>query len=794
MRHIPMPHFLNVAYQYLRIPIHALDQFIVNDPGFDPDNPDDISRQERVKMTKNVIACFFSILSLGASVLSFRDFCKSTTHYDFVGKIPFIGGFVKENIIDSFSVLVSLNSLLCIYAGYHFSIIQLHFILHLYTTLRQKMIEMDFDANEPKIRFMIPREHLGVLEQVRIQEIIRRLPRPQFRSWFEDDNRDLYVSGPRRQFEYLVRHLPRRPILIEDPQQQINQERQDFKGEFEQDPQNVHREEVSSSVVISLQKLSLRYEKSKAKQDAALRDIQAHISAMPAHDRRKEAALRCINRIRQSTISQPFNLTFLEAITLVWQGILDKNAPPLELKEVNDQYIRVRKDALIDKLVEIDNSNDPVCPGGTITRLVASLNRAHTDVIIYLGKMESESVVTDASESVIFLVADVLRKEPFREQRRILSSWYSEDENSPAKNYLRSRKLTQVIDRKLLDIYGQGPHFTPEQRRQIINALTDLNRPVVHRQLQDVIAKIEAFPEDKDSPLRQKGIEFLKRQIFKESQLSFDEEARLLNENLSALDNYYLFLWTIRDKLSKKPLDEQMLILRTWNNDDENSAATLFRKSLAIEFSHPNFEKMINLLYRAANPEIPIQNLSIRERINQTLFGTVSQIQLNNTVNVIKNLKIHEFHPMLFDLRQQIDAIPRDENVNSARNLAINRLKENAKKSNDPESLVVSLRSFKDFDAYCRRILEIERRYVGNSPIRQATFKDIRERVDAAYTEFSNGKMIRNCGINLARSVKSTRDHASAYYNSQSFLATFRASGLVAEIDAALESSRSFAI
>lgn len=203
-----------------------------------------------------------------------------------------------------------------------------------------------------------------------------------------------------------------------------------------------------------------------------LKSIRQYIASLPDINKYKKGALKSLDFIeKEATTHSMTGFTLTQVLQLVWQGIFDKSAPPPEADTIDDKYVELRKESLLEKLHDAattygigDKASDQACFVGTLNKIVESLNHAHADVVIVTGG----SVSASAAESVTSIIREEFKKKDLALQKEILATWDSFDTESTAAKF--RDEMIPVVRNKLKEMYGV---LLSEEERRAMTAQGD---------------------------------------------------------------------------------------------------------------------------------------------------------------------------------------------------------------------------------------------------------------------------------------------------------------------------------
>jgi len=279
-----------------------------------------------------------------------------------------------------------------------------------------------------------------------------------------------------------------------------------------------------------------------------LKDLRISIKEL----RNRKFALHCLDRIETLTSTGDSLLTPSEVIALVWQGIIDRDALPLEEQAVHarmllrnepasniekriDYYVEYRKSAIISELFWTETSGAKgggKCFRGTYNGIVAVLNDTHPRVRVVIAK---SNIGQDAIETARGILLDQLKKKPILEQRKILTSW---SETAPSAAAKFRKEVSKTIENTLFSYYFRL--MTQEICNKIIIHLHELNKPIVHIPLTVLIDNITKLENTTGAEIQQQALDVLKTEAHKAtvevSERSFDESFLELKKIKDAYD------------------------------------------------------------------------------------------------------------------------------------------------------------------------------------------------------------------------------------------------------------------
>lgn len=300
---------------------------------------------------------------------------------------------------------------------------------------------------------------------------------------------------------------------------------------------DTHNQEVTITVKNSALALKNFYPDTDTA--TTLEAVHKHLEKLPEDDGRRITAMRCFDAVSsQSLLHAATDMTLSEALALVWVGAENRTHLPDGVSCIDDTYIALRKESLVDALHEAATTyphlqNQQSCFVGTFNKIIEILNHAHRDVIVTIGE---GAVLTDASESAPQFMHAHLKDLPIRAQRRILKTWDSGNNHANDSAIQYRRFMARYLDDRL------ARHFetllTHEQRRGIVDNCQYLPRPVLHRGLDQCIDEIHFLEEMPHYPYRNARVQALKAQAddaYGSRDRSFDEEYTLLAQGLESL-------------------------------------------------------------------------------------------------------------------------------------------------------------------------------------------------------------------------------------------------------------------
>lgn len=268
-----------------------------------------------------------------------------------------------------------------------------------------------------------------------------------------------------------------------------NQQMQQAAAAFNQNSQNSHSEEIRVTCQHSLAKLKKRY---------GLAGVEQHflalcqfVEALPDTDRRKHSAIAATQRFREQLGKHSrTGLNLKEVVSLVWQGANDRSPSswPSELKSINDGYVALRKDSLVDKLHQSQTeygANGPSCLEGTMHMLTSAINKAHTDVVLVFGR---DNVATAALEFGLSKAKQYFRALPVAEQRTLLHDW---DNIGGAADAYRN-KLKKLIKNDLASVFG-NVILPINKQDDVLYCIDEISEVIAHDELPGALQSIDAI-------------------------------------------------------------------------------------------------------------------------------------------------------------------------------------------------------------------------------------------------------------------------------------------------------------
>lgn len=347
-------------------------------------------------------------------------------------------------------------------------------------------------------------------------------------SWFYD----WYRKFQEERFEERLRRLV--------PQQPVS----DGKAveQFSQDRQNTHHKTVTRTSKGSLIALAKFYP--ELDEDACIHEIDQLLNQFDYRSIHVRPDLTAAN---QKNVAQSFwnlckqrlnethshtGFTYKKILSLVWMGIKDDRPESLSddlrhiyghLPRAPQSLINIKKSSLIEKFIEAEEyrgQNLVICIGGGIHKIIESLNRSHSQVMICTG---DQSIMPAANAMPAAIMRDLLAAKPIREQRSILSHW--DDEKKSVAALFRNNAKT-VIDERLRDIFDTL--LPDEKRRDIVDNLDYADAPILHKELAGLIKTIKDIPDGKPQIPELQQLKEQVHHVYDDNDRSFNDEYKSL--------------------------------------------------------------------------------------------------------------------------------------------------------------------------------------------------------------------------------------------------------------------------
>lgn len=261
---------------------------------------------------------------------------------------------------------------------------------------------------------------------------------------------------------------------------------------FVNNKQSTHEVQVGLSVNASVMRLKERYPRVDV--NKALRELEEFIKKCSINDSKRAFALKRLEHIQKiSTKRAEVNMTLSEITALIWVAIHDITLSVPGKLEITDQDIEDRCLSLADNLHQAEveygvvrGKGKDACFRGTFDRIVETLDRCHPDVCILTA--EDQSAITRlAIMRSCAIVREYLMTKPEGERFNVLSTWYIDNDKTPAAQF--REEVKKEVDERLKQEYST---LLPTQQRQyIINEIENMAKPILHQQLYNLYSYIE---------------------------------------------------------------------------------------------------------------------------------------------------------------------------------------------------------------------------------------------------------------------------------------------------------------
>ena len=281
--------------------------------------------------------------------------------------------------------------------------------------------------------------------------------------------------------------------------------REDEDRPFVEQGQNTHNTEVTVSINSSVIRLMTRYNVTSINTGATIEDIRRFIRDSNFEQEIKTHASTCLDSICCSTFNRVgSNLTLLQILVLTWTAASDRNAfvegarGPLSDVDINDRRrILIRNLHAANTAYRYTENGRIVtrsaCETGIYNKIVETLDAIHPDVTLITGR---ENVPAIASQRALAMLREkLIELRTIREQREILYVWDDASAPGSTKNVAEQfrEEMIPVIDRLLSCEYETL--LDPNERSGIAAAIEYAPKPVIHKNLQDLVTKINALEE-----------------------------------------------------------------------------------------------------------------------------------------------------------------------------------------------------------------------------------------------------------------------------------------------------------
>lgn len=479
--------------------------------------------------------------------------------------------------------------------------------------------------------------------------------------------------------------------------------------QFVSNRQNTHNTSLTVSIERSILNLKKRYP--DVNTNETLQTIRLFLSQLPDSNTQKQHAIACLNRIEcdpTNKLTDDGTTTRLsQALAIIWTAIEDPTALIDDIEQLTEQDIVFRKESLVKHLFQAQSEygNNPggeACFVGTLNKILETLDRCHPDVLLVL--LDS-TIMSIATERAHIIVRDNLKKKSLREQRTILKCWDTDDPDNGKTVATEFREaMVMTVDTELQSEFKQT--LTKKQRDDITGAFEYLPRPILHKNLDDLIKTINQL-HDHDNRLRQKAITYFKDQAnhsYDECNRSLQEEYELLLSeytHFEKLDTVFLKLLTIT--LNTNNPERNICIQRLKNrcfiayiNQSNNYTDEL--KSLCEDISFDDFFKLDQFITEINQLDDNQSKRKAIKRLKQQANDTYLEYSKSfaEKTNNLKNLRTHALFEanvddILSTFEDKIDTIgSHHTNARSEAQILLNKLhsyKNEALKNLSKESL-----------------------------------------------------------------------------------------------------------
>src|SRR3990167_4054742 len=392
--------------------------------------------------------------------------------------------------------------------------------------------------------------------------------------------REQRQRGPQREHQQRREAIPgigRQERRIAPPQanrQQppINQAQIQVQ-EFNQNSQNTHDPSVTHTAKASLVALNCRYGKA-INEKQLVSEVEELVENFDYNSmtidknltqtQKKQSAKKFLKLLKDKFdfIHSATDLSIKRILTLVWSGVKDNNVEvyPEEIRKTFESHltkspnylIDTKKSSLIEKFIEGEREykengdNFDICTGGSIHKLLESLNNAHIDVLIVTGQL---SIKPAANAMATSLVDIEFRKKTADEQAPILADWNS-DEDTKASQF--KKDIIDPIKIKLKEHFGTL--LTNRDIKEITDNVEYLPRPgVPHKNLNALVDKILNTVQKTGTNQRQSAIEKLHQHacnIYYEKKTDAEKYCTLSTEfrAFNQFDNFAKATLTVKEK------------------------------------------------------------------------------------------------------------------------------------------------------------------------------------------------------------------------------------------------------
>ncbi|MCE3044183.1 hypothetical protein [Legionella sp. 16cNR16C] len=515
------------------------------------------------------------------------------------------------------------------------------------------------------------------------------------------------------------------PVVAED---QVNQ--------FNANAQNTHDPSVTHTAKGSLIALHTRYaDKLKASGKQALILIEQLllnfdyntliIDQRYTSKQKKEFAQEFLNllKVKLTTVHSYTGLTIDTIVALVWQGVIDNDCEvfPEDIRvtfepdatTAPDYLITTKKASLVEKLIEAavvykqEGRNLDICAGGSIHKLLESLNKAHIDVVIVTGQ---QAIGSAANDMAISLVGVELMKKTEAERADILSNWVCGNYES----LKFKQSMEAIIATKLKEHFGI--------------LLTEAN-------IKEITDNIEYLPRPKRP----------------------DEKLNALTDEI---ENSVISVGSAERKDIVDKLHQQAR--------DIYYAQGNYQEKYNLLFASYQRLKEADDLVQQVN-ELPEEHQNVtRNRVTADLKRRVNQVYDQTDLIVRNQIQTYLCYLQGFDkLSEEILRLD-TEKSNQDRLSIVANLKQNISSIDyeKPDSLANTknlihddLENLKQIDSLAKQISLIQASYKGKSPKRLASIRELNSAIDVCYNRLASGENLRNIKINLTEKI-------NAIYNS----------------------------
>jgi len=306
--------------------------------------------------------------------------------------------------------------------------------------------------------------------------------------------------------------------------------------------------------------------------------------------------------------------TIKKILALVWLGVKDNNISvfPEEIRRTfkpnialaPSEIVNQKQASFIEKFIEAAleykdrGMTMDICIGGSVHKLLESLNFAHIDVVITTGTQQVKPAANDMALAIVGLE---LRKKSTKEQALILSDW--DEDEFPVTMEFKASVVDTVTD-------GLKNHFgtllTEGARGEIVGFLPDMPRPPApHRELNELVTEIVNRVQLSGSILRKQNVQALHkfaREIYFESSSDHEKHKKLDSEYRAFLE-----LDEIMEKIHAEPEDDNDTNHQNYLKNLKSKVESIYsdqslffaRKKHKIHLEYQLFKETVDYLAKA---------------------------------------------------------------------------------------------------------------------------------------------------------------------------------------------------